>query len=235
MISFGKTLIIGEDCRNEEQKGLYDLWSSLPKSDKVVCMDYVSCVLQVKVAYEFIEAWLEQWNKDFEGVPVPSAVDATNRPLEGECTTSSPNLLRPVSNENGHDPRFSQVLSQAVIECVHCHLFADVLMEAIHKKISRVARRLGYYYSGQNQDFMEYSEKCLSKWPLPESEEWDPEFQCDLLDATHCSVGEHCEVSEPTQSKTSFRILPERVVTYVKDLFRRSANYFGRLLLWKAK
>ena len=46
---FGKTVIIGEDCTNKEQKGLRDLWSRVPRNDKLVCMDFLSCVVQVKV------------------------------------------------------------------------------------------------------------------------------------------------------------------------------------------
>ena len=67
--------------------------------------------------------------------------------------------------------------------------FADILMEAIRRKMSRAARIHGYHYSRQNQEYMDKTEKLLSKWSLPaESEELDPDFQCSFLDATDCST-----------------------------------------------
>ena len=224
MIVFGKTVIIGEDCTNEEQKGLRDLWLRLPKNEKVVCMDYLSCVVQVKVPCEFIDAWLEQWRKDFEGVPLATTIDVAHRrtQLDRECACSSPNLLRPVDKEKGHDPRFSQVLSQAVIESVQCHIFADILMEAIYRKMSRAARMLGYHYSGQSHEYMDYTEKLLSKWSLPaESEELDPEFERSFLDGTDCST----EVSDDMQTF--------HLVAYLWGLFRKSVSCLGKLLFQK--
>ena len=68
-------------------------------------MDYPSCVVQVKVPCKFIDAWLEQWHKDFEGVPLATTVDVSHRwpQLDRECACSSLNLLQLVKKEKGQD------------------------------------------------------------------------------------------------------------------------------------
>ena len=72
-------------------------------------------------------------------------------------------------------------------------------MEAIYRKMSRAARMLGYHYSGQSHEYMDYTEKLLSKWSLPaESEELDPDFQRSFLDATDCSTEVSDDISHST-------------------------------------
>ena len=242
VIAFGRMAIVRKGYKYEEKREVLDLWSRLPTDDKVVLMGCVSCVLRMKVSREFIQAWLECWKND-AGCAL-NDVNTSYRPLlDRELTTSSPNLLIwPTENEKSLGPRFFQVLSQAVIESVVCHVFAEVLMEAVYKRLSRAPKMLTCYSSvGQSQEWIVQSEMLLGRWTLPEDEEMDEDFEAALMNCKDSEdiekeVEEEEEEEEDEEEEEEEEEddgqcrNPFQVFSYIIYVFRRSVDHFERLL-----
>ena len=220
MIAVGKVEFAEEECWTPEHKELQEFWSEVPEENRQIYMDFLSLVLRRGVAKEFVDAWLQCW--DFGVIPGAFPVPPNSGNFSRQGTASCCDLGRPViadrkssplsTYDYDDDPRFTQVLSEAVVESVKCQVFVDVLADAIYKKTSKIATLLVNVSSDHSQVVDQKVESELRKWSLPTCEEWDPNFLAGLR-ATN---------REPPKEQ------PKSC-----SWFSRALSFFGWLLLGK--